>query len=94
MGAFAREDGDGVVLALHVQPGAKRTEVAGLHGAALKLRLAAPPVEGKANAALRAFLAEAFGVPLRNITIVRGEASREKVVRVEAPTRRPDWTLA
>jgi uncharacterized protein (TIGR00251 family) len=94
MGIFAREDADAVVLALHVQPGAKRTEVTGLHGAALKVRLAAPPVEGKANAALRAFLADAFGVPLRNVTIVRGEASREKVVRIEAPARRPDWPAA
>lgn len=82
------------MLTLHVQPGAKRTEVAGLHGAALKLRLAAPPVEGKANAALRAYLADAFGVPLRHVTIVRGEASREKVVRIEAPGRRPAWAVA
>jgi uncharacterized protein (TIGR00251 family) len=44
-----------------VQPGAKRTEIAGLHGEALKIRLAAPPVEGKANAALRAFIAERLG---------------------------------
>jgi uncharacterized protein (TIGR00251 family) len=87
---FAREDGDAVVLALHVQPGARRTEVAGLHGAALKIRLAAPPVEGKANEALRAFLADAFGVPLRRVAIVRGEASREKVVRIASPALRPD----
>jgi uncharacterized protein (TIGR00251 family) len=88
---WLREDRAGVVLTLHVQPGAKRTEVAGLHGLALKLRLAAPPVEGKANAALRAYLADAFGVPLRHVTILRGEAAREKVVRIEAPTRRPEW---
>jgi uncharacterized protein (TIGR00251 family) len=83
-----------LVLALHVQPGAARTEVAGLHGDAIKLRLAARAVDGQANAALRAFLADAFGVPPRNVALVRGEASREKVVRIEAPTRRPDrdWT--
>jgi uncharacterized protein (TIGR00251 family) len=81
---------------LHVQPGARRTQVAGIHGAALKLRLAAPPVDGKANAALRAFLADAFGVPLRQVTLLRGETSRDKAVRVEAPTLRPDreWASA
>jgi uncharacterized protein (TIGR00251 family) len=88
---WLREDGSGIVLALHVQPGAKRTWVAGLHGDALKIRLAAPPVEGKANDALRRFVAEAFGVPLRNVTLVRGATSRDKVVRVEGPARLPDW---
>ena len=78
------------MLALHVQPGAKRTEVTGRHGDALKLRLAAAPVEGKANTALRAFLADAFGVHLRDVTLLRGETSRDKVVRVHAPARRPD----
>lgn len=78
------------MLTLHVQPGARRTEVAGVHGDALKLRLAAPPVDGKANAALRAFLADAFGVPQRQVTLLRGETSRDKVVRVEAPVLRPD----
>ena len=57
---------------LHVQPGAKRTEVAGIHGegaaARLKIRLAAPPVDGKANAELLRFLAAAFGVPQRAVT--------------------------
>jgi len=78
------------VLTLHVQPGAKRTQLAGRHGNALKLRLAAPPVGGRANEALRAFLAEAFGVPQRNVTIVRGEASRDKIVRIDSPVKRPD----
>jgi len=87
---WRREDGGAIVLTLHVQPGAKRTEVAGTHGAALKIRLAAPPVDGKANTELVRFLAEAFGVPLRQVTLVRGESSREKVVRIESPTRRPD----
>ena len=80
---------------MHVQPGARRTEVAGLHGGALKVRLAAPPVEGKANAALRAFLAEAFGVPPRQVALVHGETARRKVVRIEAPVLRPDrgWVV-
>lgn len=91
MPAWMREDGDALVLALRVQPGAKRSEVAGEHGGALKVRLAAPPVDGKANAELFRFLADAFGVPLRNVALLRGEASRAKRVRVAAPTRRPGW---
>ena len=77
-------------LTLHVQPGAARTEVSGTHGDALKVRLAAPPVDGKANAELLRFLAEAFGVPRRNVTLVRGETSRAKVVRIAHPAARPD----
>jgi len=87
---WLREQGDAVVLALHVQPGARRTEAAGTHGDALKIRLAAPPVDGKANAELLRFLAEAFGVPLRQVAIERGETSRQKVVRILAPRARPD----
>ena len=93
---WRREEGDGathaLVLNLHVQPGARRTEVAGVHGDALKIRLAAPPVDGKANAALLRYLAQAFGVPQRAVTLVRGEASRQKIVRIGAPRLRPDRT--
>jgi len=92
--AWYRTDGDALVLSLHVQPGAKRTEVAGVHGdgadARLKIRLAAPPVDGKANSTLLAFLAGAYGVALRDVTLVRGETSRQKTVRVERPARRPE----
>ena len=91
---WCRDDGDALVLSLHVQPGAKRTEVAGVHGdgadARLKIRLAAPPVDGKANAELVRFLAEAFGVPQRSVALERGEASRQKTVRVVRPGLRPD----
>lgn len=79
---WLRPDGDGVVLSLHIQPGAKRTEVAGLHGDALKIRLAAPPVDGKANDALIAFLAKTLGVPKANVELVSGQSSRAKRVRV------------
>jgi uncharacterized protein len=76
---------DKVVLELHVQPGAKRTEFAGRHGERLKVRLAAPPVDGKANAALIEFLAEHYGVPRRNVTIEAGHASRQKRVSIRKP---------
>jgi uncharacterized protein len=92
--AWRREDGEDVVLMVHAQPGAKRTEVAGIHGegaaARLKIRLAAPPVEGKANAELLRFLASAFGVPQRAVLLLRGESSRQKAVRVTRPALRPD----
>jgi uncharacterized protein (TIGR00251 family) len=69
-----------VVLELHVQPGAKRSEFAGKHGEWLKVRLAAPAVDNKANQALVEFLAEHYGVPRRNVTIVSGARSRRKRV--------------
>ena len=74
----------GVVLTLHIQPGAKKTEIVGLHGAALKIRLAAPPVDGKANACLLAFLAERLGVTKSQVELVSGESSRTKRVKVGA----------
>lgn len=83
---WLKVDGAALVLALHVQPGARRTEFAGLHGEALKIRLAAPPVEGKANAALCAFLADFCGVPKAAVTLVGGETSRAKRVRVAGAT--------
>jgi uncharacterized protein len=74
------------VLELHVQPGAKRTEVTGMHGERIKVRLAAPATEGRANAALIEFLAEAFGVARRDITILSGTKSRDKRVVIEGDT--------
>lgn len=71
-----------VTLTLHIQPGAKKTEFAGLYGEALKIRLAAPPVDGKANAALIAFLAKACGVSKSAVVLVSGETSRSKRVRL------------
>ena len=93
---WVRHEPGAIVLALHVQPGAKRTEVAGTYGDALKVRLAAPPVDGKANAELVRFLAEAFGVAQRDVAILRGETSRRKLVRIGAPTRMPEreWERA
>lgn len=72
----------GVTLLLHEQPGAAQTGIAGEHGDALKIRLAAPPVDGKANAALLEFLAKSFGVPRTAVALVGGAASRRKRVSV------------
>lgn len=68
---------------MHVQPRASRTEVAGVHGAALKVRLHAPPVDGAANEELVKFLARSLGVARRAVRIVAGQTSRSKVVEIE-----------
>jgi uncharacterized protein len=68
---------------VHVQPRAKRSEVAGRHGDALKVRLAAPPVDGAANEELVRFLAETLGVPRRAVRIVGGLTARRKTVEIE-----------
>lgn len=75
--------GDGVRFEVWVQPRASRTEVAGTRGAAVKIRLAAPPVDGAANAELVAFLAKQLGVSRTAVRIVKGERGRNKVVEVE-----------
>ena len=83
MNAPWHREADGtLVLQLHVQPGAKRTGWAGLHGDAIKVRLAAPPVDGQANDALLRFLADTFSVPLRQVVLRSGAGSRHKRVAV------------
>lgn len=91
--ACLQETRDGVVITLHIQPGAKRTELVGLHGDALKIRLAAPPVDGKANAALLAFLAEVFKVGKREVELVSGDTRRSKRVRVNGVSPDSAMTL-
>lgn len=75
---------DGASIHIHAQPGAKRTEVAGLHGDCIKLRLASPPVDGKANECLIEFLARRLGVKRSQLSITRGTSSRRKTVQVAA----------
>jgi uncharacterized protein (TIGR00251 family) len=73
-----------VTLTLHVQPGARKTEIAGVHGDALKIRLAAPPVDGKANAALIEFVANRLDVPKSAVRLVNGQTSRRKILEIAA----------
>ncbi len=82
------------MLELHVQPGARRTEVAGLHGGRLKIRLAARAVDGAANAALVAFLAEALAVRKTDIRIESGSTSRRKRVSVPGNPNTPEALLS
>src|SRR3954453_15476693 len=74
------EDGS-VELHVHAQPGAGRTQITGGHGDALKVRVAVPPEHGRANEALAAVLADAFGIAPKNITIGAGDKSRTKGFR-------------
>ena len=90
---FSRDAGGTVTLRVHAQPGAKRTEIAGLHGDALKVRIAAPALEDRANEALIAFLADAFGVPKRAVTLVSGPKSREKRFAIEGSAVDPGSLL-
>ena len=80
---------DGVTIHIHAQPGAKRTEVVGLYGDCMKVRLASPPVDGKANECLIEFLARRLGVKRAQITISRGMSSRRKSVFVAATGLQP-----
>ncbi len=69
-------------LQVHVQPGAKANQVVGEHGGSLKLKIAAPAVDNKANKCLLGFVAELWGVAQRQVSLVRGEGSRQKTVAV------------
>lgn len=79
---FAREHPTGTQLTLKVVPGASRDRIAGTLGDALKVQVAAPPEKGAANAAVRRLLAEALGVPLTQLTLVRGETQPRKTLIV------------
>lgn len=85
--------GDGVTIHVHAQPGAKRTEVAGLYGDCLKLRLASPPADGKANECLIEFIARRLSVKRSQITIIRGLSSRRKIVFVAVVGLQPTSLL-
>ncbi len=71
-----------VLLDLAIQPGAKKSGMAGIHGDRLKLKVASPPVDGKANDAVTTFLADFFVIGLRHVTVVRGKSSRLKTVSI------------
>lgn len=94
----------GVTLAVRAQPGAKKTAITGVYGegpaAQLKITVHAPPLEGRANQALIAFLAETFGLPKNVVELVSGELSRSKVIMLrgvtlaQAEAKLADWIRA
>lgn len=82
---FLRVEADGsVIIDLHVMPNAAQTRLQGLHDGALHVRLKAPPVEGKANLALQAWLAQSLGLNRNQLALCRGQTSRRKQFRVSA----------
>lgn len=81
----ARWDGKDLLLAVYIQPRASRDEITGQHGEALRIRVAAPPVDGEANAALCRFLADIFGVAKSAVSVEAGQSGRRKTVRIREP---------
>jgi uncharacterized protein (TIGR00251 family) len=80
---FLREQDGAVVLALKVQPRASRNEIAGPLGQELKLKVMAPPVDSAANEAVVEFLAKLLGLPRRAVSLVRGQTSPHKLIRLD-----------
>ncbi len=72
-----------IQLVLHCQPGAKQTQVVGWHGCRIKIQLKAPPVDGKANDILLAFLSDALSVPRKNVVLASGQTQRIKRVSID-----------
>ncbi len=76
---------------VHVQPRASRDEITGIHGGRIKIRITAPPVDGKANDHLMRFLAEEFKVSKRQVILISGETGRDKRFKIQAPMVIPSW---
>ncbi len=82
MSTWIKPTDAGTEINVHIQPGASKSEIAGMHGDAIKIRIKARPVEGAANAALIDFIATSLGVTRNAVKILRGEKSRQKTVWV------------
>lgn len=80
---WLNEKVDEVIINVHAQPGAKRSAIVGLYGDKLKIAIATPPVDGKANKALIAYIAKTLEIPKSKINIISGESSREKRIRIQ-----------
>ena len=91
--AAVRDGPEGAMLTIYVHPRAERTEYAGVHGDALKFRVAAPPVEGAANDALCRFLAVQFSLRRSAVVVRSGEASRRKRVLLTGVPARRVWEV-
>ncbi|MBN2690172.1 MAG: YggU family protein [Gammaproteobacteria bacterium] len=89
MSEFYTIDGDKIILQVHLQPGAKKSEIVGIHGEYLKIRVKAPAVEGKANDALLKFLAQEFEVVRKDVVLTKGKQSRYKQVTIHNITELP-----
>lgn len=83
-----------MILQVYIQPGAKKNEIVGLHNGALKIKIKAPPVDGKANETLIDFLADFFGVPKKRLEIISGEKSRNKKISISGEDQKIKKVLA
>jgi len=83
---YLRSQPGGVFLSVKVQPRASRNDVGGLHGSELKVAVTAPPVDSAANQAVVELIAEILGLPRRAVTLVRGQTSRRKILRLDGLT--------
>lgn len=90
MPKFYKWEGDDLLLFLYVQPNAKKDELIGKYGNNLKIRIAAPPVENKANKYLLKFLAKTFAVAPSRVKLLKGENQRIKRVKILSPIKLPD----
>lgn len=88
-----QRDVEGLILHLYVQPGAKKTEIVGIHEGELKIRLNTPPIEGRANKALLQYVAQIFKVPVRQVILKRGDKSRHKTLTVIGTVIEPNDLL-
>jgi uncharacterized protein (TIGR00251 family) len=84
-------DNQDLLLAVHVQPRSSKTEIMGVYGERLKIKITAPPVDGKANKELVTFLSKIFAVPKSHISLLNGETSREKRFKIQTPRKFPDF---
>ncbi|HEY6414343.1 MAG TPA: DUF167 domain-containing protein [Edaphobacter sp.] len=82
MDDFVRDVADGCTVSVRVHPGARRNAVSGIHDGGVKISLTTPPVDGRANEALIAFVAELLGIPRGRVSLVAGVTSRTKVLRI------------
>ncbi len=89
MDALCKRQGDRLLLRCYLQPRASRDEFAGIHGDSLKIRITAPPIDGKANKHLARFIAKQFGVSLSQVELIKGGRSRHKLLAIESPTSIP-----
>ena len=87
--SFYQWQGDDLIIACHLQPKASKDEFCGEQNERLRIRITAPPIDGKANAHLCKFLAKQFGVSKSRVSIIQGELSRQKRLCITSPTKLP-----
>jgi hypothetical protein len=91
---WRQREGETLVLYIQLQARSGKDTVLGVHGERLRIRVGAPPIEGRANERLLSFLAQEFGVPKSQVNLRSGHTSKFKCVAIAAPRREPEWFIA